>query len=151
MITQDEMSIALSQINYWISCKNMGRFDEVKEEIEAKDYSAMAISIRMAKEMLLENYEMAIPLLDQALSSSMSSNAVETWPLFIQFRKTEHYKEFQRKYAKELEHQIIDSEDLTESRGSDKADELHDLKRTFKEDAEETKENATELPQTIVT
>lgn len=39
----------------------------------------------------------------------------------------------------------------TESIGSDKADELHDLKRTFKEDAEETKENATESPQTIVT
>lgn len=149
--TQSEISIVLSQINYWISCKNMGRFNEVREEIEAKDFSAMDVSVRMAKEMLLENYDTAILLLDEALLTGMTPNMVETWPLFIQFRKTGHYKEFQRKYAKELEHQIINPEDLTESRHSDKAEELHDLKHAFKEEAASVEGNITEEPESNIT
>ena len=146
--TQDEINSTLSQINYWISYKNMGRFKNVKEAIEAKDFSAMDISIRMAKEMLLENYEVAIPLLDEALLTGMTPNMVETWPLFIQFRKTKHYEEFRRKYAKELEHQIINPEDLNESRDSNKGDELHELRHALGKNAEGPEENSTEVSKT---
>lgn len=149
--TQDEINSTLSQINYWISYKNMGRFKDVKEAIEAKDFSAMNISIRMAKEMLLENYEVAIPLLDEALLTGMTPNMVETWPLFIQFRKTKCYEEFRRKYAKELEHQIINPEDLNESMDSNKADELHELRHALGENAEGTEENSTDVSKTKVT
>lgn len=149
--TQDEINSTLSQINYWISYKNMGRFKDVKEAIEAKDFSAMNISIRMAKEMLLENYEVAIPLLDEALLTGMTPNMVETWPLFIQFRKTKRYEEFRRKYAKELEHQIINPEDLNESMDSNKADELHELRHALGENAEGTEENSTDVSKTKVT
>ena len=101
--------------------------------------------------MLLENYEAAIPLLDEALLTEMTPNMVETWPLFIQFRKTKRYEEFRRKYAKELEHQIINPEDLNESMDSNKADELHELRHALGENAEGTEENSTEVSKTKVT
>ena len=111
----------LSQINFWISCKNMGKFEQIKAEIEEVDYSAMNISVRMAKEILLENYEAAVPLMDEAMSCEMTPDVVETGPLFIQFRKTEYYKVFKEKYADRIEQQMLTSEDL-ESRKTESND-----------------------------
>lgn len=142
---QDEMTCALSQINYWISYKNMGQFKDIKEEIKAKDFSAMDISIRMAKEMLLENYTEALPLLDEALLTGMTPNMVETWPLFIQFRKTRHYEDFRCKYAKELEQQIITPEDLNELKRSDKADEMHELRHALDENLDKIEDDTNKL------
>ncbi|WP_298032636.1 hypothetical protein [uncultured Dysosmobacter sp.] len=148
---QDKITSTLCQINYWISYKNMGHFKDIKEEIESRDFSAMDVSIRMAKEILLENYEKAIPLLDEALLTGMTPNMVETWPLFIQFRKTEHYHEFRSKYAKELEQQIINPEDLNESKSSDKADELHELKHAIEGNAAGTEEDTIQSTKTNAT
>ena len=111
----------LSQMNFWISCKNMGKFEQSKAEIEEVDYSAMNISVRMAKEILLENYKAAVPLMDEAMSCEMTPDVVETWPLFIQFRKTEYYKVFKEKYADRIEQQMLTSEDL-ESRKTESND-----------------------------
>lgn len=109
---KDELTNILSQINYWISCKNMGKLDAVRDEIEAADYSAMNCSVRMAQEMLLEHYDLAVPLLEEAVSTELTPDAVETWPLFIQFRKTDYYKAFRTKYADRLQQQVINPEDL---------------------------------------
>ena len=111
----------------------MGHFDKIKVEIEGKDFSAMNASIRMAKEILLENYDDAVVLLDEALLSGLTPDNVETWPLFIQFRKTQYYKEFRKKYAKQLEHQVIKEEDINETRDSEYD---RDLKESFKEENE---------------
>lgn len=127
--TEDKLTDAYSQINYWISCKNMGNFNVVKDEIEKADYSAMACSIRMAKEMLLENYELAIPLLDEALSSELTPDMVEKWPLFIQFRKTDHYKVFCEKYAKQLKMQALNPNELEATRPE--TEDINDLKHSF--------------------
>lgn len=148
---QDKITSTLCQINYWISCKNMGHFKDIKEEIERKDFSAMDVSIRMAKEILLENYEEAIPLLDESLLTGMTPNMVETWPLFIQFRKTKYYHEFRAKYAKELEQQIINPEDLNESKSSDKADELHELKHALEENTVGNEDGTAQPTKTSVT
>lgn len=109
---KDTLTNVLSQINFWISCKNKGEFEQIKAEIEATDYSAMDISVRMAKEILLENYETAVPLMDEAITCKMPPDVVETWPLFIQFRKTEYYKAFKEKYADRIEQQTVTSDDL---------------------------------------
>ena len=101
--------------------------------------------------MLLENYTVAIPLLDEALSGSMTPNMVETWPLYIQFRKTEHFKEFKRKYAKELEHQTINPEELNEPRNSDQSDNLQDLKHSIPTAVEEPNKTTPKSPQEDIT
>lgn len=139
--TQTEHTLALSQINYWISLKNLGRFSEIKEEILSKDYSAMNSSIQMAKEILLENYENAIPLLEVSLPHHLSHKHVETWPLFIQFRKTPYYDEFRKKYAKELESQVIDPDDLGDICEETKEEGLQDLKHAFKEEVAQPTES----------
>lgn len=133
--SQDEMGMALTQINYWIANKNLGRFADFKDQVIKRDFSAMNVSLRMAKEMLLENYQKAIPLLDEALLNELTPDNVETWPLFIQFRKTEHYKEFRKKYEKQLDSQVIKSEEINEQRNEEQDKEL---KEAFKkEDAEQ--------------
>ena len=137
--SQDELGLALTQVNYWIANKNMGYFADFKDEIIQKDFSAMSVSLRMAKEMLLENYETAIPLLDESLIREMTPNAVETWPLFIQFRKTKYYGEFRQKYADRLESQVITPDELNEPR-NDAHDE--ELKEAFKKNEESRKEES---------
>lgn len=138
---QEEMEQKLSLINYWISLKNMGRFSEIKDVIENSDFSAMDVTIRLAKEILLENYETAVPLLDEALLTGMTPDMVRTWPLFIQFRKTAYYKEFQCKYAQELESQAINSEELDKSMSPEKTDGLHDIKHSFIDSTDGANEN----------
>lgn len=128
--TQDALTKGLSQINYWISLKNMDCFEDCREEITQTDFSAMNVSLRMAKEMLLENYDTAIPLLDEALLCELTPDNVATWPLFIQFRKTKHYQEFKQKYAAQLDSQVIKSEELTEARTA----EHDELKESFKKE-----------------
>ena len=76
--SQSEMCRSLSQVNCWISRKNMGQFKEIRDEIGSTDFSAMNVSLRMAKELLLEHYDTAIPLLDEALLSELSPDVVET-------------------------------------------------------------------------
>lgn len=112
--SQDNIDIIISKINYWICCKNMGDFDSIKEEILESDFSAMDVQIRMAKEMLLENYEEAIYLLDEFIKMGFSPRYVETWPLFIQFRETEYFNQFKIKYAKALESQIVNTDNQNE-------------------------------------
>lgn len=139
----DKLTDVYSQINYWISCKNMGKFDAIKQEVMAADFSAMACSIRMAKEMLLENYERAVPLLDEALASELTPDMVEKWPIFIQFRKTEHYKRFCEKYADRLEKQSLNPNELENSKAD--AEAINDLKESFCKGEDELVEENAEL------
>lgn len=135
---KDVLTNVLSQINFWISCKNKGQFEQVKAEIEATDYSAMSISVRMAKEILLENYETAVSLMDEAIACEMTPDVVETWPLFIQFRKTKYYKAFKEKYADRIEQQTVTSDDL-ESNKTDTKD-MNILKDDIQTDSFEEKQ-----------
>lgn len=110
---QNEVDIILSQINFWICKKNSGEFKEIKEEIEKVDYSAMNSSIKMAREMLLNNFDLGTTFLEEAIKSGqMAPDSVETWPIFIQYRKTNQYKQFKERYATQIEEQSVRQDDL---------------------------------------
>ena len=111
---QNQVDIILSQINLWICKKNSGEFKEIKEEIEQIDYSAMNLSIKMAKEMLLNNYDLGTDFLEEAIKSGqMAPDLVETWPIFIQYRKTNQYKKFRERHATQIEEKSVRRDDLS--------------------------------------
>ncbi len=110
---QEEIDIVLSQINLWICKKNSGEFKEIKDEITQTDYSAMNASIKMAKEMLLNNYDLGTYYLEEAIKSGqLSPDLVESWPIFIQYRKTKQYKQFKERHAVQIEEQSVRQDDL---------------------------------------
>ena len=54
---------------------------------------------KVAKYALLDDYEKVSYYLEQIIEKVMSPNTVETWPLFIQYRLSEQYKEFKKLHA----------------------------------------------------
>lgn len=128
--TQDAIKQVLSRINYWLSMKSLGRYEEIKDEIEKADFSAMTSSIKMGKALLLENFEEAIPLMDEAImANELTPDLVETWPIFYQFRKTEYHTAFQERYSEPLKSQTIPGEDVEGKLNSPQ--EILDAKRSL--------------------
>ena len=110
---QKEIDIVFSQINFWICRKNSGEFKDIKGEIEQVDYSAMNASVKMAKEMLLNNYDLGTAFLEEAIKAGqLTPDVVETWPIFIQYRKTNQYKQFKERHASQIEEQSVRKDDL---------------------------------------
>lgn len=124
----------LSQINYWICCKNSGEFKEIREAIERTDYSAMSLSVRMAKEMLLEHFDKGVLLLEDSIAASeLTPDVVETWPIFLQFRKSVYYQQFRQNHAEKIEEQAINTAELSAPSEEDDNDCSKDVKDTYKE------------------
>lgn len=96
---QQESDIMLDKINYWISIKNCRGLDEIRNEIEKCDVSAMSDKFKMAKAALLDQYEITYILLKKMFPHDMSANSIQEWPLFIQYRKSEEYKKFTKEFS----------------------------------------------------
>lgn len=126
---QDEIDIVLSQINLWICRKNSGEFKEIKDEIAKADYSAMNASIKMAKEMLLNNYDLGTDYLEEAIKSGqLAPDLVEFWPIFIQYRKTNQYKLFRERHATQIEDQSVRRDDLSIGESDTNDECIQDIK-----------------------
>ena len=129
---QDDYTINVSKVNYWISCKNNGEFDKVKKEIENTDFSSMLPSLQMAKAIILERYDEAVLLMDQAIPEYLYPEVVKDWPLFIQFRKTHYYDEFLKKYENQLEEQHLEEKNMDNTIDALKNENVQELELLFK-------------------
>lgn len=96
---QQASDIMMDKVNYWISIKNSKGIDEIKEEIEDCDVSAMSDTFKMAKTLLLDQHEKTSNLLEKVFPSDISAGAIEVWPLFIQYRESEEYKKFKEAHC----------------------------------------------------
>ncbi|MGN0497003.1 MAG: hypothetical protein ACI4GW_12320 [Lachnospiraceae bacterium] len=92
-----------NKVNYWISVKNQGRFEDIKEEIDGCDVSAMCEQFKVAKYALLDEHAKVSSVLEKIIGTEMPSCYIEQWPLFIQYRKSEEYKTFRDKHREEFE------------------------------------------------
>ena len=129
---QEEIDIILSQINLWICQKNSGEFKEIKEEIEKVDYSAMNASIKMAKEMLLNNYDLGTTFLEEAIKAGqLTPDIVETWPIFIQYKKSNQYKQFKERHATQIEEQSVRRDDLNVSESNSNDSSMQEIKENI--------------------
>ena len=100
---QTEANCIYNRVNYWISVKNQGRFDEIKSEIEQFDVTAMSGQFKVAKYALLNDFDSVNDILEEVLGSDIQAYCIEEWPLFIQYRKSKEYKKFKQKHAKEFD------------------------------------------------
>lgn len=92
-----------NKVNYWISVKNQGRFDSIKEDIARCDVSAMCGQFKAAKYALLNEHAKVSNVLEKIIGTEIPSCYIEQWPLFIQYRESEEYKEFRDKHRDEFE------------------------------------------------
>ncbi|MBO7435893.1 hypothetical protein J6U76_07895 [bacterium] len=93
----------MSKINKWICIIALRGKEEVEEEIKAFDVSALNSMFKMAKEILLENYETANKLLEGLIKTKeILSSAIEEWPLFRWYRQSEQYSVLKLKFPEDF-------------------------------------------------
>ncbi|MBQ8215405.1 MAG: hypothetical protein IJZ33_04005 [Clostridia bacterium] len=92
------------QINRLNAKKHINGLDSSKEEIEQFDVSGMENRYVIAKELLLEQHAKVNELLKIDYPESFDFDMIQTWPIFIEYRKSDEYREFinehQTEYAK---------------------------------------------------
>lgn len=95
---QSEADKNWNTINYWISVKNQERINEIQSEIQAFDISALGKEFKIAKYALLENFDEVSEMLEMAVNNEIQVSYIEKWPLFMQYRTTENYRQFKNKH-----------------------------------------------------
>jgi len=107
------------KVNRWIAMKHLSRFDdECRREVEEWDTSALSTVFVMARAVLLDNEKEALGLLEATLAArELSRRDAETWPLFIDLRKS---RKFSKALASGIE-QAEAAENASESKLPSKA------------------------------
>jgi hypothetical protein len=84
-----------AQINYWQSFKWEGRYEEVRQEVEAADFSAKAPVFQFAQAALKDDYDLCFKLLPPLLANGvLTTDSLETWPLFKNLRQQEEFSKY---------------------------------------------------------
>ncbi len=93
----------MSKINKWICIIALRGKEEVEEEIKAFDVSALNSMFKMAKEILLGNYETANRLLESLIKNKeILTSAIEKWPLFRWYRQSEQYSTLKQQFPEDF-------------------------------------------------
>lgn len=110
---QNDADKWINTVNYYISCKNLEGFDSVRKEVENMDTSLMKLRLAIAKPALLnDNYKVS-SILEKIIGSDISVNEIKTWPLLLQYRESEEYKDFMNKHADSFEIESCSSDDIS--------------------------------------
>ncbi len=80
-------------VNYVQALKRDGAVEEAKKVLDAVDWSASAVPFKLARAVLMEDYQKASTLMKKIGSGNefVSESAYHTWPLFIEFRETDEF------------------------------------------------------------
>lgn len=79
----------LCKINKWQCYKWLGKFNEIKKEVEGLDISACQPRYKLGVLALLDKYDEFFSYFDE--QSDLSVNELKDWPLFREVRKNEIY------------------------------------------------------------
>lgn len=90
-------------INKLNAKKHKFGLDNVRDEINELDVTGMTPTYLIAKDLLLENNDQVTIALESYYPDSFNSYAIQTWPIFIEYRKTEEYKTFIKNHEKDFE------------------------------------------------
>ena len=91
----------MSLFNFWMAKLWGGTSDDLLlNEIKSFDVTAKEVDFKIAKYILLEQYDEATELIEDSLMTdeSLPANMLQ-WPLFLKYRKSKHFKKLLRKYA----------------------------------------------------
>lgn len=124
---QDNASQLCNKINYWISVKNMAGLEKIEKEINTFDVSAMSGQFKIAKYALLDEYEKISVILEDIINKEIPACYVEQWPLFIQYRESESYKQFRSDHKEIFEMLGYQPEHISADSESDIIEEYGDI------------------------
>ena len=111
----DENTLLMSKVNRWIAQKELYGLDKITEELNDCDFSAKDIKFRIAKDTILENYDMVVNNLEIVFPNIFPAEVLLEWPLFLRFRESEIFEQFKSAHPEEFEiQQITPSESLEE-------------------------------------
>ena len=112
------------QVNYWISIKNADGLETIKEQISQHDVSVMEGKFKVAKACLLNEHSAVNELLEIYLNNEIRALDIETWPLFLQYRKSKEYRDFRKKHTKDFEKQNYEAENISRDEVTDEVLEM---------------------------
>lgn len=109
---QSDADVWCSKVNYYVACKNLDGIDSIKTDIEQIDVSLMSPKLAIAKPALLDDYSEISRILGGIIDNGMSVAEIKSWPLLIQYRESEEYKEFINKHADDFEIKTCSTDEI---------------------------------------
>ena len=101
--TLEHSNKIMCQINWLNAKKHKEGIERTQADIEKLDVTGMEKLYSVAKNLLLENYETIEEDLESCYPHDYNSYFIHTWPIFIDFRKTEHYQHFRERHQEDFE------------------------------------------------
>ena len=102
--TLSNVEKTIYQINRLNAKKHIDGMDSIKKELEQFDVSGMENRYLIAKKLLLEKHQEVNELLKIDYPISFDFEMIQTWPIFMEYRKSDEYKAFiddhQAEYAR---------------------------------------------------
>jgi hypothetical protein len=89
------------RMNEWLCYKRLGRFDEVRSDVETMDLSAMDDTYRLARLALLDRETAFFELIERTKGGGLEKRAWTEWPILDELRQTERFREYAVRYAAE--------------------------------------------------
>ena len=83
----------------WLASKHLGRWEEVRGDVERWDTSALSLSYRLARLALLEQNDEFFRVADAISGDALPGNAWAEWPVFEWVRKDPRFVEFGAKFC----------------------------------------------------
>lgn len=103
-----------AKINKLNAQKHLEGLESLRSKIENLDVSGMSDIYILAKLLLLEKNEEVTEFLESHYGSEECSMIkVQTWPIFIEYRKTQHYRNFISRHKEDFEQFDYDKEVLS--------------------------------------
>lgn len=105
---------AMYRINYINAIKQLGLTDKVKKELKNLDLSIATDDFKIAKECLLDNNDIVFKMLKNTYPNSYTAVHIKEWPIFVNFRETDYYKDFVALHQEDFAIEEIETEDQNE-------------------------------------
>ncbi|WP_420634324.1 hypothetical protein [Candidatus Palauibacter sp.] len=94
--------------NAWLCLKRIGRFDEVKEEVEEFDDSALENRFRFARLAILDREEELCDLLEANEGGGLDHQAWHEWPIFSEIRENPRFAELAERFGPKPKSTVAD-------------------------------------------
>lgn len=120
----------MSTVNYWLSMKEVCGLENLREDIENWDTSALNNKFIVAKLALLERYEETTELLGimlQKNEDSFRAKCIEEWPLFKKYRASEYYLTLKSTHSKYFDSNVKESSIDVDDTNIKIRDELNEI------------------------
>ena len=96
------------RINYINSVKQLGDKETLQKELKGLDVSIGTDKFKIAKLCLADDNKQVFELLKKSYPESFNAIAVREWPIFINFRNTDYYKQFVALHSSDFEIEEIE-------------------------------------------